>query len=113
MTGVQTCALPISLHKEGISFQVYAVYSELDYKGWKQYIKEHKLTWINVAAKDAQELANSKYYYDVYSTPTVYLLDEKKIIFGKRLDVDGLRAFLDHQINEDKKKAAASSNKPN
>jgi thiol-disulfide isomerase/thioredoxin len=94
-----------SLHKAGISFAVYAIYSELDNKTWKQYVKEHHLNWINVAAKTAQDLANSKYYYDVISTPTIYLLDKDKKIIGKRLDVDGLKVFLDHTIQQEKKKA--------
>ncbi len=106
-----------SLHAAGISFEVYAIvadaYSEggkTDMKGWKTFVKDHKLQWINVAAKNAQELANSKYYYDVYSTPTVYLLDEKKVIIGKRLDGEGLKGFLNHRIEEDKKKTVSKPN---
>lgn len=98
-----------SLRKAGVSFQVYAVYSELDYKTWKAYIKEHKLEWINVCGKDAQELATAKYYYDVYSTPTIYVLDKEKKIFAKRLDVTALKGFLDRKIQDDKKSGA----KPN
>jgi len=102
-----------SLRKAGISIQVYAVYSELDYPAWKAYIKKNKLRWVNVAAKDAPALSTSKYYYDVNSTPTIYLLDQQKVIFGKRLDVDGLKAFLNRKIAEDKKKASAlPANKP-
>ncbi|MDQ3111899.1 MAG: DUF5106 domain-containing protein [Bacteroidota bacterium] len=93
-----------SLRKAGISFEVYAIVADMDMKGWKKYIKENKLKWVNVAAKDGQELANSKFYYDVYSTPTVYLLDEKKTIIGKRLDAEALQGFLNRRIEEDKKK---------
>lgn len=92
-----------SLRKAGVSFQVYAIYSELDYKTWKAYVKEHKLEWINVCGKDAQELATAKYYYDVYSTPTIYLLDKEKKIFAKRLDVTALKGFLDRKIQDEKK----------
>ena len=105
-----------SLRAAGISFEVYAIVADsyfegekTDIKGWKKFVKEHKLKWVNVAAKNAQELGNSKYYYDVISTPTVYLLDEKKAIIGKRLDAEGLKKFLNHRIEEDKKKAS----KPN
>ena len=105
-----------SLRAAGVSFEVYAIVADAyteggktDIKGWKAFIKEHNLTWVNVLAKNAQELANSKYYYDVYSTPTVYLLDEKKVIIGKRLDAEGLKGFLNHRIEEDKKKIS----KPN
>jgi thiol-disulfide isomerase/thioredoxin len=93
-----------SLQKAGISFQVYAIYSELDYPTWKKYIRDNHLTWINVCAKDEQELATAKYYYDVYSTPTMYLTDDHKTFIGKRLDVDGLKSVLNRQIELDKKK---------
>lgn len=106
-----------SLRAAGISFEVYAIVADsyfdgekTDIKGWKKFVKENKLNWVNVAAKNAQELANSKYYYDVYSTPTVYLLDEKKTIIGKRLDAEGLKGFLNHRIEEDKKKVASKPN---
>ncbi|HET6992970.1 MAG TPA: thioredoxin-like domain-containing protein, partial [Bacteroidia bacterium] len=92
-----------SLRAAGVSIQVYAIVSEMDMAAWKTFIKEHNLTWVNVAAKDAQELATAKYYYDVYSTPTLYLLDKKKTIFGKRLDVDALKGFLNRQIEKDRK----------
>jgi thiol-disulfide isomerase/thioredoxin len=87
-----------SLNKIGVSFKVFAVVSELDTHAWKEFIKTNNLNWINVAAKEEKELANLKYYYDVYSTPTIYLLDEKKTIIGKRLDADGLKGFLDHLL---------------
>lgn len=93
-----------SLRTAGVSVEVYAILSEMDTKAWKTFIKDQKLTWVNVAAKDAQELGTAKYYYYVYSTPTLYLLDKNKMIIGKRLDVPALKGFLDHKINESKKK---------
>jgi thiol-disulfide isomerase/thioredoxin len=92
-----------SLKAAGVSIEVFAVRSDMDSVNWKAFIKEHHLTWINVAARDAQELATAKYYYDVYSTPTLYLTDEKKVIFGKRLDIDGLHNVLNRRIEQDKK----------
>ncbi len=94
-----------SLRAAGVSIEVFAIRSDMDSVNWKTFIKDHHLTWINVAARDAQELATAKYYYDVYSTPTLYLTDEKKVIFGKRLDIDGLRSVLNRRIDQDKKKS--------
>ncbi len=99
-----------SLRAAGVSIEVFAILSDMDQASWKAFIKEHKLSWINVAAKDEQELATAKYYYDVYSTPTLYVMDENKTLFGKRLDVDGLRGFLNHQIEKDKKVAGKKPN---
>jgi thiol-disulfide isomerase/thioredoxin len=92
-----------SLRAAGVSIEVYAIRSDLDSVNWKKFIRDNHLTWINVASKDPQELATAKYYYDVYSTPTLYLTDNKKTIIAKRLDIDGLRNVLNRRIEQDKK----------
>ncbi|MBW8686213.1 redoxin domain-containing protein [Chitinophaga rhizophila] len=61
---------------------------------WKNFIKEHHMKgWIHAWDPDAQ--SNFRRLYDVYSTPVVYLLDEKKKILAKRLGVDQLSEFLE------------------
>ncbi|PSL35652.1 redoxin domain-containing protein [Chitinophaga ginsengisoli] len=61
---------------------------------WQSFIKEHKLNgWIHAWDPDAQ--SNYRRLYDVYSTPVVYLLDEKKKILAKRLGVEQLSDFLE------------------
>ncbi|HTL80643.1 MAG TPA: thioredoxin-like domain-containing protein [Bacteroidia bacterium] len=92
-----------SLHKVGVSVEVYGIYSELDYPTWKKFIRDNKLNWINVCAKDQQELATAKYYYDVFSTPTIVLLDENKNIIAKRIDAESLKTVLDRELSKAKK----------
>lgn len=93
-----------SLKAAGVSIEVYAIYSEHDNPTWKKYIREHKHTWKDVCARDAKELATAKYYYDVFSTPTLYVMDKNKKIIGKRLDPHGLRNVLNRRIEQDRKK---------
>ncbi|MBS1782318.1 MAG: DUF5106 domain-containing protein [Bacteroidetes bacterium] len=65
--------------------KVFAIRTEGDVKLWKDFIQKNKLTdWTNVY--DPEHQSNYRAMYDVYSTPVIYLLDEKKIIRGKRLD---------------------------
>lgn len=65
--------------------KIYAVRTEGDEKKWQDYIKTHHMeSWINVY--DPEHTSNFRADYDVYATPSIYLLDEKKIIRGKRLD---------------------------
>jgi peroxiredoxin len=65
--------------------KVYALRTEGDEKKWQAFIKDHHLEdWINVYDPEHKSDFTSK--YDVYSTPTIYLLDENKIIRGKKLD---------------------------
>ncbi|TND01160.1 MAG: alkyl hydroperoxide reductase/thiol specific antioxidant/Mal allergen [Bacteroidetes bacterium] len=72
------------LKKYGL--EIFAMNTEDDPAAWRKFIRENKLNWINGIAKDAQERATYKYYYDIYSTPVLFLLDENKKIIAKRLD---------------------------
>jgi hypothetical protein len=74
------------------SVAAYAVCIESDPALWKDYIKEHKLDWINV--HDPYEQSNFRRYYDIYSTPVIYLLDENKKIVAKRLSTETLSELL-------------------
>ena len=49
--------------------------------------------WTNTW--DPQQTRIGRLKYDVYSTPTIYLLDEKKIIRGKRLDHSNIPMLVD------------------
>lgn len=84
------------------SVEVFAVGIESDPEIWKAYIKEHNLNWIN--ASDLYNVTGFRNHYDIYSTPVVYLLDEKKNIIAKRISVDTLRDVLIDMIEKDQKK---------
>jgi len=81
---------------------VYAVGIESDPELWKAYIRDHKLHWINVS--DLYNVTGFRNHYDIYSTPVVYLLDEKKNIIAKRISVDTLREMLTDLIEKEQKK---------
>lgn len=88
-----------SVKTKGVSIEVFAVGIESDMELWKKFIRDNKLKWLNVS--DLYNNTNFRNYYDIYSTPVIYLLDDKKHIIAKRLDTDKLRDFIDH---EEKKK---------
>jgi thiol-disulfide isomerase/thioredoxin len=62
---------------------------------WKKFISEHQLTdWIHVYQTPQMKLADyeakipgPRQLYDVYQTPTLYLLDKDKRIIAKKLDL--------------------------
>lgn len=71
------------LKKKGVT--IYAVKTGDEDKLWKEFIEKHDLKdWIHV--HDPEHKTNYRSLYDVYATPMIYLLDEKKIIKGKKLD---------------------------
>jgi len=76
--------------------EVFGVGMTPEPKEWKSYINEHKLPWINV--HDPNHESNFRKFYDVYSTPVIYLLDENKQIIAKRLSVDQLKDFIEKGI---------------
>ena len=75
-----------------------------DQKSITDFIKKYNMgEWLNTWDSDHTSDYHSK--YDVYSTPTIYLLDEKKIIRGKRLDhsnIAGLIEMLEKKAKEKK-----------
>ncbi|MBN2237685.1 MAG: redoxin domain-containing protein [Bacteroidales bacterium] len=73
--------------------EVFAVCADTNLKEMKEYIAKNKLSWINVNGprsytQDFHEL------YNVYSTPTLFVLNREKIIIAKQIKSDQLLNFL-------------------
>lgn len=88
---------------KGKGMRVYAVSTEGDEAAAKDFIKKYKLddwttTW------DPEHVSDWRSKFDVYSTPTIYLLDEKKIIRGKRLDHSNIASLVDMLERKEKNK---------
>ena len=84
--------------------KVYTVATEGEEKTITDFLNKDKLTdWTNTWNPDHTSDYHNK--YDVYSTPTIYLLDEKKIIRGKRLDHSNLSGLIDMLEKREKEKA--------
>jgi peroxiredoxin len=86
--------------------KVYAVNtSDAAVQEWKNFINEHHLdNWTHVYqtkdAKTADEQANRPNYrqlYDVFQTPTMYLLDKDKHIIAKGLSILQFDEVMNHQ----------------
>jgi thiol-disulfide isomerase/thioredoxin len=77
---------------EGI--EIFAVCTTSDREKWEKYIRDNSLTWIN--GWDPKRLTNFDYYYNVQSTPTIYILDKNKVIIAKKLPVESIGSFIDN-----------------
>lgn len=74
--------------------RIFSVPTEGDEKKIVDFINKNKLTdWTNVW--DPEHTGDWRAKYDVYSTPTIYLLDDKKIIRGKRLDHSDINEVIE------------------
>jgi hypothetical protein len=70
----------------------------------KEYIKTMNMKWITV---NGPRTYTGSYHdaYDATSTPTLYVLDEKKKIIGKKVAAAKLEDFLVNYEKIQKKKA--------
>ena len=78
------------LKSQGV--EVFAVFTQDDREKWINYISENSLTWINVW--DPFRQTRFDFYYNVNSTPMVYILDSGKNIIAKKLPVESIEEFL-------------------
>lgn len=91
------------LKKKGV--KIYAVNVDReDTTRWKDVIKKSGglEDWLHVY--DPERKSNYKSQYDVYGTPRIYLLDERKIIIGKQLDSKSISTVI--EIEEEKAKTS-------
>jgi peroxiredoxin len=73
-----------------------AVCTEVEEDKWKKFIKEKKLTFLNLG--DPKLQSNFRYEYDISSTPQIFLLDHAKVIIAKKLDVEQLTDFMENHL---------------
>ena len=84
--------------------EVMGIYTQTDKEEWGKFIESQGLeNWIN--AWDPYNQSGFRLFYDIRSTPSIYLLDKGKKIIAKRIDVETLEKVLeDEYARKDKKK---------
>lgn len=86
--------------------EVFAVSTEFENKDWSAFLEKNELKdWVNVsdnpevnknaikyitAGNTTLNSLNFRDYWDIFSTPQIYLLDKEKVIVGKRLAAEQL-----------------------
>lgn len=82
------------LYKSGFyNWDIYAVCTVGKIEKWKTYVRKSNLNWIHV---NGTRSAGGDYHdiYDIYSTPTIYVLNKEMKIIAKRIGTDRLKDFL-------------------
>jgi thiol-disulfide isomerase/thioredoxin len=76
------------------NIEIFAICTTADKQKWTKYIEENKLSWIN----GWDPLRNSHYdsYYNIQSTPTIFILDKNKKIIAKKLAVEQIGSFIEN-----------------
>lgn len=68
------------------------VINRVETKEYKEYIRKNKFGWTDVA--DPLHQTQFRDYYNINSTPVIYLLDKNKMFVGVKLDAITLRKLL-------------------
>lgn len=81
---------------KSMDVEVFAACTVADVDKWKNYIRTHKLNWIN--GIDPYYRSNFRADYDIKSTPMIYILNKDKEIIAKRLGVEQIKDFIERII---------------
>ncbi len=76
--------------------QVYAINTAVEEQKWKDYVKENKLDWINVA--DLKTQNNFRHEFDILTTPQIFILDKNKKILAKKIDEETMEKILCREL---------------
>ena len=90
---------------------VFTVYTQYKRPEWDAYIADHPYDWIYAwdgvegANNDGKPVtysigSNFRNLYDIYSTPTVFLLDKSKKVIAKRMSVEVLEKIVDEEMKK-------------
>lgn len=85
--------------KAELGLEVFAVCTDTNMAEMKKFIRKNNMPFINVNGPRAltPHFAET---YDIYSTPVIFLLDEKKKIIAKRIDAEQIEEIINFDIKQ-------------
>jgi thiol-disulfide isomerase/thioredoxin len=92
-------------NKKKFDLEVYAVSADTSMAKMRDYIKDMNMKWITVNGPRTY-VGHYQDLYDAITTPSLYILDEKKKIIGKKIPAEKLEDFLIQYERIEKAKAA-------
>jgi peroxiredoxin len=95
-------------NKSRYDVEVYAVSADTSIQKMKDYIRDMKMPWITVNGPRTY-VGSYHDLYDAITTPTIYILDDRKKIIGKKLAADRVEEFLANYERFQKQKTASET----
>lgn len=77
--------------------EVFSINTAVEEQKWKDYVKENKLDWINVA--DLKTQNNFRHDFDIVTTPQIFILDKNKKILAKKIDEETMEKILCKELD--------------
>lgn len=91
-------------NKTKFDVEVFAVSADTSMKKMREYITQMKMPWITVNGPRTY-VGSYHDLYDAITTPTVYIIDDKKKIIAKKIPLERLEEFFTNHEKLQKKKA--------
>lgn len=95
-------------NKTRFDVEVYAVSADTSMQKMKEYIKTMNMKWITVNGPRSY-VGSYHDLYDAMTTPTLFILDEKKKIIAKKIPADRLENFFTNYERFQKQQQAGKS----
>lgn len=92
---------------KALNVKIYAIYTQYDREEWEKFIEEKDMNeegWINVWDGPYPH-SGFRDFYDIYSTPVIYVLDKNKKIIGKRIGVTDIKSLIEFDKERQKREA--------
>ncbi|MCU0357663.1 MAG: redoxin domain-containing protein [Cyclobacteriaceae bacterium] len=91
-------------NKARFDVEVFAVSADTSMKKMREYIKQYNMKWITVNGPRTY-VGSYHDLYDAMTTPSLYIIDEKKKIIAKKIPTDKLEEFFVNYEKSLKRKA--------
>ncbi len=75
------------------NMEIFSVSTDTSYNQWTSYLKRNPKPWINVFGRKPVQ-GNYFKLYNVITTPTIYIFDDKKQIIGKQIPPDKIKTLI-------------------
>lgn len=94
-----------NMYKKKYDLEVFAVSSDTSMQKMRNYIRDMKMPWITVNGPRTYS-GHYQDLYDAMTTPTLYILDERKKIIGKKIPAERLSDFFSNYERMERAKTA-------
>lgn len=84
---------------ETYNFEVYAISVTPDLDRWNQFIAEHDITWQNATYGFGMPNYDVVDYFDILTTPAVFLLDKNHKIIARHFSLDDIYEIFSQLSN--------------
>ncbi len=92
---------------KGVDIEVIAIDIATEEKKWRDFIQSENLDWIN--GWDPNYESEFRRDYDIPATPRVFVLDSKKKIIAKQIEIDRISELIDFYLRDKEREKSSGA----